>query len=311
MALRYSREATLAHLTSEGRPIEFMSVMGAEVLGSLRRVPGLDWIVVAEIPASEVFSRLSRLRDITLLIVVGMLAVAGGLGYALGLFIVRPLDRLTRGAAKVATGDLDVDLPVETGGEVGYLTQVFNNMVSRLRASRGELERLSVTDHLTGLSNRRRMMEALENEVRRSRRLKHNFAVLLADVDHFKQYNDAHGHPAGDEVLKRVGAVLREAIQDADSVARYGGEEFFVLMPELRSAGAAAMAARIRQLVAQQHFPGGRITLSFGVAEFPANGDTGEALIAAADVALYGAKRAGRDRVAVADSAVPAMAVER
>ena len=311
MTLRYPREAMLAHLASEGRPVEFRSVMGAEVLGSLRRVPGLEWIVVAEIPSSEVFSQLSRLRDITLLIVVGMLAVAGALGYSLGLFIVRPLDRLTRGAAKVATGDLEVDLPVETGGEVGYLTQVFNNMVSRLRASRGELERLSVTDHLTGLSNRRRMMEALENEVRRSRRLNHTFAVLMADVDHFKQYNDAHGHPAGDEVLKRVGTVLQEAIQDADFAARYGGEEFFVLMPELRSAGAAAMAARIRQLIAQQQFPGGPVTLSFGVAEFPVNGDSGEALIAAADVALYEAKHAGRDRAAVAHTALPAMAADR
>jgi nitrogen fixation/metabolism regulation signal transduction histidine kinase len=84
--------------------------------------------------------------------------VASALGYALGIFIVRPLDRLTRGAAKVAGGDLDVDLPVETGGEVGYLTEVFNNMVARLRSGRAELERLSVTDHLTGLNNRRRLI---------------------------------------------------------------------------------------------------------------------------------------------------------
>ncbi len=311
MTLRYSREATMAHLASEGRPVEFTNVMGEEVLGSTRRVPGLDWVVVAEIPSTEVFSQLGHLRDVTLLIVAGMLAVAGALGYALGLYIVRPLDRLTQGAAKVATGDLDVDLPVATGGEVGYLTEVFNNMVSRLRASRGELERLSVTDHLTGLNNRRRMMEALENEVRRSRRLKHTFAVLMADVDHFKQYNDAHGHPAGDEALKRVGAVLREAIQDVDFVARYGGEEFFVLMPELEAPGAVTMAERIRQHLAQQTFAGGPVTLSIGVAEFPANGDSGEALIAAADVALYEAKRAGRDRVAVARASGPARAAER
>ena len=311
MTLRYSREATMAHLASEGRPVEFTNVMGEEVLGSTRRVPGLDWVVVAEIPSTEVFSQLGHLRDVTLLIVAGMLAVAGALGYALGLYIVRPLDRLTQGAAKVATGDLDVDLPVATGGEVGYLTEVFNNMVSRLRASRGELERLSVTDHLTGLSNRRRMMEALENEVRRSRRLKHTFAVLMADVDHFKQYNDAHGHPAGDEALMRVGAVLCEATQDVDFVARYGGEEFFVLMPELEAPGAVTMAERIRQHLAQQTFAGGPVTLSIGVAEFPANGDSGEALIAAADVALYEAKRAGRDRVAVARASGPARAAER
>ncbi|MGB5133386.1 MAG: diguanylate cyclase [Steroidobacteraceae bacterium] len=311
MALRYSREATMSHLASEGRPVEFINFMGDEVLGSTRRVPGLDWIVVAEIPSTEVFSQLDRLRDVMLLIVAGMLAIAGGLGYALGIFIVRPLDRLTRGAAKVATGDLDVDLPVATGGEVGYLTEVFNNMVARLRAGRDELERLSVTDHLTGLNNRRRMMEALENEVRRSRRLKHTFAVLMADVDHFKQYNDAHGHPAGDRILKQVGAVLCEATQDVDFVARYGGEEFFVLMPELKASGAAAVAERIRQQLAQPTFAGGSVTLSIGIAEFPADGDSGDALIAAADVALYEAKRAGRDRVVVARAPGPVRAADR
>jgi diguanylate cyclase (GGDEF)-like protein len=300
MALRYSREATMSHLANNGRPVEFTNVTGEEVLGSTQRVPGLDWVVVAEIPSAEVFSQLGRLRDVMLLIVAGMLAVAGALGYALGLFIVRPLDRLTRGAAKVASGDLDVDLPVATGGEVGYLTEVFNNMVSRLRASRGELELLLVTDHLTGLKNRRRMMEALEHEVRRSRRLKHTFAVLIADVDHFKQYNDTHGHPAGDEVLIQLGAVLSEATRDVDFVARYGGEEFFVLMPEIGSSGAVTAAERIRQRLARQSFAGGPVTLSIGVAEFPANGDSGEALIAAADAALYEAKRAGRNRVAVA-----------
>jgi diguanylate cyclase (GGDEF)-like protein len=251
-------------------------------------------------PLTEVFSQLSRLRDVMVMIVVGMLAVAGALGYALGLFIVRPLDRLTRGVAKVAGGDLDVDLPVATSGEVGYLTEVFNDMVARLRESRSELERLSVTDHLTGLNNRRRLMEALENEVLRSRRLKHTFAVLIADVDDFKRYNDTHGHPAGDEMLKRVAAVLREATQDVDFVARYGGEEFFVMMPELGASAASTVADQIRLRLSQPGFADNAVTLSIGVAEFPVHGDSGEALIAAADAALYEAKRAGRDRVAVA-----------
>jgi GGDEF domain-containing protein len=89
------------------------------------------------------------------------------------------------------------------------------------------------------------MMEALENEVRRSRRLEHTFAVLIADVDHFKQYNDAHGHPAGDEALIRLGAALCEAARDVDFVARYGGEEFFVLMPETNALSAAPSRAAI------------------------------------------------------------------
>ncbi|HSD75097.1 MAG TPA: diguanylate cyclase [Steroidobacteraceae bacterium] len=295
-----SHPSLVAQASDEGLPREFTDATGQRVVGSLRHVPGLDWLVVAEIPTAEVFQQLNHLRDVTLLIVTAMLLVAGSVGYALGIFIVRPLDRLTRGAAKVAAGDLEVDLPVAKGGEVSYLTEVFNDMVARLRASRRELEKLSVTDPLTGLNNRRRMMEVLENEVRRSRRLDHTFVVLMADVDHFKQYNDQHGHPAGDEALKRVASVLRESTRDVDFVARYGGEEFFVLMPELSADHGAEVAERIRTCLAKEPLLAGEVTVSFGVAEFPANGDSAETLISVADSVLYQAKKEGRDQVVVA-----------
>ncbi len=303
MKLAYSGDDTRYLLAREGRAVQFGSVTGERVVGSVRRIPGLNWIVVTEIPTAEAFRQVARLRNVTALIVASLFAAVGALGYFLGLLIVRPLDRLTQGAAKVAAGDLDVDLPVVTGGEVGYLTLVFNNMVSRLRDTHRELERLSATDPLTGLFNRRRMMEALDHEVRRSRRLKHTFAVLMADVDHFKKYNDANGHPAGDAVLKKVGAILREATRDVDVVARYGGEEFFVLMPETEGSGAADVADRVRERLKTEKIPGESVTLSFGVAEFPAHGDIGETLIAIADAALYQAKREGRDRVVLAPGA--------
>src|SRR2546429_6810203 len=100
-------------------------------------------------------------------------------------------------------------------------------MVVRLREreAEGELERLSVTDALTGLWNRRHLMGTLANEVQRSRRLRRTFSVLLADVDHFKQYNDTHGHLAGDAVLVKVAAIFRKMTRSVDSVARYGGGE--------------------------------------------------------------------------------------
>jgi len=200
--------------------------------------------------------------------------------------------RVTRLVAVV-----DVGLPVTTGGEVGYLTEVFNNMVTKLRESRTELERLSVTDPLTGLYNRLRMMEVLDNEVRRSRRLRHPFAVLMADLDLFKKYNDAHGHQAGDAVLKRIGAIMREASRDVDFVARYGGEEFLLMMPETEIDAATKLAERIRRKIADEKLPAGKITLSLGVAAFPLHGDGPDLLIAAADAALYEAKRAGGNRV--------------
>jgi diguanylate cyclase (GGDEF)-like protein len=305
LQVRYPSDRARWLLAHEGRAVQFGSLPGGErVVGVVRRVPALAWVVVAEIPSAEAFRQVARLRNMTLLILTALLAAVGLLGYFLGLLIVRPLDRLTKGAAQVAAGNLDVDLPVVTGGELGYLTQVFNNMVARLREGREELERLSATDPLTGLYNRRRMMEALENEVRRSRRLRHNFAVLMGDVDNFKRYNDAHGHPAGDEVLKRVAAILQKATRDVDLVARYGGEEFFVLMPETEGDGAADVADRVRGFLAAEKLPGGdTVTLSFGVAEFPVQGDTPETLIAVADAALYQAKREGRDRVVLAPGA--------
>ncbi|HSC17108.1 MAG TPA: diguanylate cyclase, partial [Gammaproteobacteria bacterium] len=303
MQLRYSPETVRAQLESDGAPVELTDVTGERVLGSMRPVPGIDWIVVAAIPTAEVYRQLVRMRFVTLSIVAGTLLVAALVGYALGLIITRPLDRLTRAASKVAAGDLEVELVDTKGGEVGYLTEVFRDMVSRLRTSREELERLSVTDPLTGLDNRRRMMESLQTEVLRSRRLEHVFSVVMVDVDHFKDYNDAHGHVAGDEALKRVATVLRGALRDGDSVARYGGEEFFVLLPETPVAAASDFAKRVRAALAKHAPPAGAVTLSFGIAAFPASGDSGEALIRAADAALYEAKRGGRDRSVVARGA--------
>lgn len=303
MQLRYARETIQAQLQSEGAPVALTDVTGEPVIGSMRPVPGIDWIVMAAIPTAEVYAQLARMRLVTVSIVAGTLLVAAMVGYALGLIITRPLDRLTRAASKVAAGDLEVELVDTKGGEVGYLTTVFRDMVSRLRTSREELERLSVTDPLTGLDNRRRMMESLQNEVLRSRRLEHAFSVVMADVDHFKDYNDAHGHVAGDEALKRVATVLRGALRDGDSVARYGGEEFFVLLPETSATAAADFAKRVRAALEKHAPPAGPVTLSFGVAAYPAHGDSGEALIRAADAALYEAKRGGRDRSVVARGA--------
>ena len=194
-------------------------------------------------------------------------------------------------------GDLAVQLPVVGGGELKYVTEVFNDMVARLHESRKELEHLSVTDDLTGLYNRRYLMETLAHELRRSRRLDHPCALLMADVDHFKEYNDAYGHLAGDEALTRIAAVLRETTRDVDCAARYGGEEFVVLMPETKAPGAIETAQRIRTRLAADELVGGKLSVSIGVAQFPDDGDAPEALLARADAALYRAKREGRDRV--------------
>ena len=297
---KLSPATTQLLFASEGRPSTHVDLAGNEVLSTLKRVQSLDWAVVADIPTEEAYAQVVQLRDMTALLVVGLLVVVGFIAYWLGLLIVRPLDRLTRGAAEVASGDLAVDLPVGRG-EVGYLTEVFNGMVERLHTARQQLEQLLVTDELTGISNRRHLEETLKSEIRRSRRSKRSFSVLMADIDRFKEFNDTHGHLAGDEALKAVAQVLRKTMRDEDYVARYGGEEFLVMLPDTDLNGAVRAAERVREGLDKISVSVGKqsikLTVSTGVAEFPTHGDSPESLIASADEALYQAKRSGRDRV--------------
>ena len=302
MKTRLPETTTSALFDKEGQTVEYTRADGLQVIGAVRRVPRLRWATVAEIPLSQALGRVGRLRSATGLVIAVLLALVGLLAYVLGLVIARPLGRLTAAAAKVVAGDLLVELPGGGVGEVGYLTRAFNTLVARLREreSQAELERLSVTDALTGLYNRRHLMGTLATEVQRSRRLRRPFSVLLADVDHFKQYNDAHGHQAGDAALARIADILRKTTRGVDCVARYGGEEFFVMLLETTVGTAAIVAERIRARVAIEEFTGGRITISIGVAECPSHGDTPESLIESADAAMYEAKDRGRDRVVAA-----------
>ncbi|MDP2431042.1 MAG: CHASE domain-containing protein [Pseudomonadota bacterium] len=167
-----------------------------------------------------------------------------------------------------------------------------------------ELRYLSLHDPLTGLYNRRHMDEVLLHEVQLARRKARSLTAIMLDIDHFKRFNDQFGHEAGDEVLREVGKMLSRQVRETDMACRYGGEEFLLLLPEssLETATERAEALRLKvhelELSYQQQSLG-RITLSLGVAELPEHAETGDALIAAADAALYQAKNAGRDRVVV------------
>jgi diguanylate cyclase (GGDEF)-like protein len=169
------------------------------------------------------------------------------------------------------------------------------------------VELQAVTDELTGLANLRALHTILESELERSRRFGTPLALVMLDLDHFKQINDEFGHQQGDEVLELVADVLREFSRDIDTPARYGGEELAVVLPQTNSEGAEQLAERIREAVDGLEVPRVdgegvlRLQASFGVAAVPESGSDREGLIAAADAALYRAKRAGRNRVERAD----------
>ncbi|MDI6871613.1 MAG: sensor domain-containing diguanylate cyclase [Bacillota bacterium] len=165
-----------------------------------------------------------------------------------------------------------------------------------------ELAHLARTDGLTGLFNRRSFEEALQREISRAKRYGSPLSLLLLDVDHFKHFNDHHGHPLGDKLLKQVAEVIRRSVREADTPARYGGEEFVVLLPETNLRSAMQAAERIRQGVAAlageegKTQPLGHFSVSVGVASYPVPCPSAEELVKQADAALYEAKKAGRDR---------------
>jgi two-component system cell cycle response regulator len=168
------------------------------------------------------------------------------------------------------------------------------------------VERQASTDGLTELANRRQFEEALGNEISRAERFGGMLALIVADLDDFKQVNDRHGHQAGDDVLRAFADVLRDTVRDIDLAARYGGEEFAVLLPQTDLAGAERVAERLRErMEIRMVEPASElpfsVTASFGVASFP-EAATPAALFAAADEALYRAKSAGKNCVVSADA---------
>ncbi len=170
----------------------------------------------------------------------------------------------------------------------------------------GRVQRDAVTDELTGLSNLRRMRMGLTRELERGRRFNTSVGLVLLDIDDFKKVNDTFGHPQGDEVLRRVAGVLHDLSREIDEPARYGGEEMAVVVSQTDLEGAAHLAERMRESIAALRTPrlDGegeiRVTASFGVAAAPGSAGDEESLVAAADAALYRAKRAGKNRVELA-----------
>ena len=180
-----------------------------------------------------------------------------------------------------------------------------------LAAANARLAQLAVTDGLTGLYNHRHFHERLALEVERSQRSGLPLSLLMLDVDHFKQFNDTFGHPAGDEVLRQLARVLADTRRANDVVARYGGEEFAVILVDTAKFTAAKVAERVRERVYGHDFSDaaprvGRLGVSIGVATFPDDGGDAEGLVRAADTALYAAKRAGRNRVVLASESLVA-----
>jgi diguanylate cyclase (GGDEF)-like protein len=185
--------------------------------------------------------------------------------------------------------------------DVAFFTAVANQLTVAVVNARlyHETRELSYRDGLTGLFNRRYFEETLDQELYRAERYRMPLSLIMADIDHFKPYNDTHGHPKGDQALKVMAAILTETTRRVDVVARYGGEEMVLILPLTPKHPALLAAEKLRLAVEGTQFPDGQLTMSLGVATYPEDGGSAAELIKAADDALYAAKQAGRNRVEV------------
>jgi two-component system cell cycle response regulator len=219
----------------------------------------------------------------------------------------------------VMTGYASMETAVESMklGASDYITKPFNIDQIRIiiknaieeralkkRAAEGEFyKELSRKDGLTNLYNHRFFHQLLDTEISRAERYDRVVSLLMIDIDNFKTYNDTHGHPTGDVILKQLANLLRQSSRSCDYVARYGGEEFAIIAPEAGPDAAGRMAQRIREAVEEAKFEGeeimagGRLTISIGAASFPVQASSKSDLVEKADRALYRAKALGKNRV--------------
>lgn len=175
--------------------------------------------------------------------------------------------------------------------------------ISENKKTEEELLRLASTDPLTGALNRREFTSLAERDALRAQRYNRPLSILMFDLDHFKRLNDTHGHAAGDKALQRFTTLCCNALRTVDIFGRWGGEEFVALLPETDAAGAAIIAERLRKIVSESAFDfGGHkigYTVSIGVAQYRDNETSVEGPLSRADQAVYDAKKAGRNRIAV------------
>ncbi len=335
-------ESSVPLVARETRNGDDMLLVSMPVSTALPGLPGIRWgTLVAGMELARAEADLARLGWRVLAMLLVMIAIAAGVTVlVLNQQLVRPVGELAGAAKRFAAGSLEARVRVRGSGEIALLGETYNDMAERIesytrsledkvrertqdleaanaklsqamddiRHANKRLEELATTDGLTGLFNHRHFKGLLETEVNRSRRLDFPTSLVMLDVDHFKIYNDTHGHPAGDVVLRGVAELLRSRLRGTDVPCRYGGEEFAVILLDTGKQMAMAVAEEIRSRIeatpfdGQESQPGGVLSISVGVASFPDDAEDHAALLRAADEALYASKRSGRNRVIDAGS---------
>jgi diguanylate cyclase (GGDEF)-like protein len=303
------REMLKEHLTEEGYTVTTVS-SGEDALEIFKDDP--DYMVITDIRMGGMsgVQLLEEVRKLDSEAVVIIITSHASLDSAVETmragaydYIFKPFEDLDQITQIVMRAMDKIELLHENRVLMENLAQ--NNL--RMEQSNETLRELATRDGLTGLFNHRHFKEVLDRELTRAGRYQRPLCLIMVDVDHFKDYNDTHGHPAGDYVLKTLAQTITFRLRDVDTCARYGGEEFAILLPETALASGRVVSEEIRTQVEGHDFEGretqplGKITISLGIAEFPANSDDAASLIKKADEALYRAKHEGRNLTVSAD----------
>ena len=286
----------------------FLTIYGKNHLAGVTYLPSIRWFNLTLLE----LDRLIPQRYFTLVIVLlalSLLVVSLAVAYLLNRLVLSRIASLNSTVNDLMNGKMDVKMEEGENDEIGSLTRNFNSMTETIRANTENLERevserteelrrLSERDPMTRLLNRRGMMERWEVETNRVSRTGRMIGLLLLDIDLFKQINDTHGHKAGDYVIVSVAKAIQTAIRSYDHCARWGGEEFLILLPDCTEEGLTATAGKIRQALTSLGIEVGKtpvpITVSIG-GYMASHDETADMMIGKADIAMYEAKKQGRD----------------
>ncbi len=318
---RFGHECDIATAKSGQDALEFIAELETDgesvaVIIADQAMPGMEGVELLE----KVHNRSPETTKILLTGQAGLDAVVAAINQAqLNQYIAKPwaeahlrlvVENLLRQYRLTSENrDLIGDLSAKNTALSGMNKELEAKVAERtndLASANARLAQLAVTDGLTGLYNHRHFHERLELEAERSRRNGLPLSMLMIDLDHFKHYNDHHGHPAGDEVLREIARILSNGRRANDFCARYGGEEFALVLVDTPKLTGALFAEKLKSLIEQRKFehgssqPGGVLSVSIGLATIPEDAIDGESLVRAADSALYRAKESGRNQVVLA-----------
>ena len=298
--------------------MEGLDRTGEPALYAYKRMTATDWIIGAHYPARDAYASIAGMQSRAIMVAAVLTLLAGLLSWWFVSRLLQPLHRLHAHIQRIRQDKTLEQLPGEVrADELGEVQGAFNALLAERKNIEVELDearvhleemnktlaRLALEDALTGLANRRQFESGLHEEFNRAARTGLSLAVIMIDVDYFKQYNDLYGHMAGDKVLRRLGSAIRDTnVRPEDLLARYGGEEIAVLLPGAKLDGAMMVAERIRisvQKLEIEHTASatGFLTISIGVSAVAPQRqvDNPEDVLREADEALYLAKAAGRD----------------